>query len=87
MDARSRLQDEAERESHEAGRKGHTGRQFVDVLTLRQILIRRDERGESGAEIEKAMGLKEGIVERLGKVGVAGLAQEAGRAQRVIEIV
>ena len=71
----------------EAGRRGHEGRQFLDVYTIRQILTLRDERGRNSGEIEKALGLKRGVVERLGIQGVAGLAQETGRARREIDMV
>ena len=71
----------------EAGRRGHAGREFLDVFTVRQMLVLRDERGQNAAQIEKALGLKHGTVERLGEVGVVGLAQEVGRAQAAVEIV
>jgi hypothetical protein len=87
LEARARLQDEAEREFMEAGRRGHDGRQFLDVFTIRQILTLRDERGRSSGEIEKTLGLKRGVVERLGMQGVVQLAQETGRARREIDMV
>ena len=87
LDARSKLQDEADKEYLEAGRRGHSGRQFLDIFTIRQILTRRDERRESESKIEKALGLKQGVVERLGNVGVVELAQDSGRAQRGVEVV
>lgn len=82
LDARSKLQELAEVEFLEAGRRGR-GRQFLDIYTIRQILIMRDERGQNAAEIEKALGLKEGVVDRLGVPGVVQLAQEAIAAQKV----
>jgi hypothetical protein len=87
LEARSRLQDEAEREFMEAGRRGHDGRKFLDVYTIRQILTMRDERGRSPGEIEKALGLKSGVVERLGMQGVVELAHEQGRARQEIDMV
>ena len=84
LDARARLQDEADKEFVEAGKRGHEGRQFLDVFTIRQILTLRDGRGRSAAEIEKALGLKKGVVERLGAKGVVGLAQEVGRAEKEV---
>ncbi|KAF2172198.1 hypothetical protein M409DRAFT_17438 [Zasmidium cellare ATCC 36951] len=87
LDARSRLADEAESEFMEAGRRGHEGRQFLDVYQIRQILTLRDQRGKSSAEIERRLGLKNGVVERLGAAGVVELAQETGRAQKEIEMV
>ena len=87
LDARSRLQDEAEREFIEAGRRGHPGREFLDVFTIRQMLILRDQRGKNAAEIEKALGLKQGAVDRLGAKGVVQLVHEIGRAEREVDMV
>lgn len=71
----------------EAGRRGHQGRQFLDVFTIRQMLTMRDEQGKSAAAIEKTLGLKDGAVERLGPKGVFGLAQEMGRAEKEVHVV
>ena len=71
----------------EAGRRGHEGRKFLDVYTIRQILTMRDERGRSAGEIEKTLGLRSGVVERLGTQGVVELAHEQGRARREIDMV
>ncbi|KAK5109689.1 hypothetical protein LTR62_006811 [Meristemomyces frigidus] len=87
LEARSRLADQAELEFQQAGRRGHEGRQFLDVYMIRQILVQRDEKGKSAAEIEKSMGLKRGVVERLGARGVVGLAQQQGRAEKEVFIV
>jgi hypothetical protein len=87
LEARARLQDEAEREFMEAGRRGHEGRQFLDVYTIRQILTMRDERGRNPGQIEKALGLKSGVVGRLGMEGVVELAQEQGRARKEVDMV
>lgn len=87
LHSRSRLADEAEAEFMEAGRRGHEGRQFLDVYQIRQVLTMRDQRGRSDADIEKRLGLKSGVVARLGAAGVVELAQETGRAQKEIEMV
>ncbi|KAK4555108.1 hypothetical protein LTR86_007874 [Recurvomyces mirabilis] len=87
LEARSRLQDQAELEFQQAGRRGHDGRQFLDIYMIRQILVQRDEKGKTSAEIEKSMGLKRGVVERLGPKGVIGLAQQQGRAEKGVHIV
>ena len=87
LDARSRLQGEADKEFRDMGKRGAEGRQFLDVLTIRQILILRDQRGESNEKIEKMLGLKRGVVDRLGPNGVVELAQEVDRAQREINMV
>lgn len=87
LDARAKLQDQAEKEFIEAGRRGHAGRQFLDVYTIRQMLVMRDERGISAGQIEKTMGLKQGSVEKLGPKDMYGLVQEVGRAQKGVDIV
>ncbi|CAK4032063.1 Hypothetical predicted protein [Lecanosticta acicola] len=87
LEARSKLQDGADREFLEAGRRGHQGREFLDVYTIRQILTLRDEQRRKTDDIEKALGLKRGVVDRLGASGVVELAQETGRAQRDINMV
>lgn len=87
LDARARLQDQAEREFLEAGRQGHEGRQFLDVYTIRQMLVMRDERGAKAGSIENALGLRAGTVTRLGANGVLGLVQEVGRAQKGVDMV
>ena len=87
LDARAKLQDEAEREFVEAGKRGHEGRQFLDVYTIRQMLVMRDEQGISAGQIEKTLGLKEGSTGRLGPRDTYGLVQEVGRAQKEVDIV
>jgi len=76
LDARSKIQDEADKEFLEAGRRGHAGRQFLDVSQIRQILVLRDQRGVKAGEIERQLGLKAGVVERLGSSGVVGASQQ-----------
>ncbi|EMC94656.1 hypothetical protein BAUCODRAFT_73528 [Baudoinia panamericana UAMH 10762] len=87
LDARARLQDQADKELQQAGRRGHEGRQFLDVFMIREILVQRDEKGKSAAEIERGMGLRSGVVERLGPAGMVGVAQEQGRAQKGVDMV
>ncbi|KAI9797672.1 MAG: hypothetical protein M1833_005333 [Piccolia ochrophora] len=70
--ARDRLAAEADVESREVGRRGHPGRQFLDVVALRQVLTLRDREGVDGREIERRMGLRSGVVKRLGGRGVVG---------------
>lgn len=69
LDARSRLQDEAEREFLDAGKRGHAGRKFLDVGVIRQVLMMR-ERGMEGADIERRLGLAAGVTRSLGSRGV-----------------
>jgi hypothetical protein len=73
LTARYRLAEEAEREFAETGRKDAQGRQFLDVVTLRQVLMLR-EGGTPAEEIERKLGLREGVVGRLGGRGVVGVA-------------
>ncbi|KXT04246.1 hypothetical protein AC578_7938 [Pseudocercospora eumusae] len=87
LDARAKLQDQAEIEFMEAGRRGHTGREFLDVYQIRQILTMRDEQGRKDEDIERRLGLKRGVVSRLGMQGIVGLAQETGRAEKEIRMV
>lgn len=87
LEARSRLQDEADKEALEAGSKGHPGRQFLDILTIRRMLVMRDQKGDSAEAIEKSMGLKKGVVDRLGAKGVVELATEQGRARQEVDMV
>ncbi|KAI7490045.1 hypothetical protein KC351_g882, partial [Hortaea werneckii] len=64
LDSRAKLQEAADAEFQMAGKRGHEGRQFLDVYMIRQILIERDVQGRSAEEIERKMGLKRGVVER-----------------------
>lgn len=68
--ARERLAQEANEELSQAGRPGHGGKQFLDVLTVKRILTLKEGRngnaGMSDGEIEKALGLKKGLAGRLG---------------------
>jgi hypothetical protein len=54
---------------------GETGakRTFLDVVTLRRVLVLRDK-GVNEGQIEKEMGLMEGLVGRLGRRGVVSAA-------------
>lgn len=73
LEARAQLADEAEREFLEAGKRGSVGRRFLDIGTLRTVVTMRDQRGMSAAEIERVLGLKGGVVGRLGPKGVVGV--------------
>ena len=70
LTARYRLAEEAELEFSNTGRKGSEGRQFLDVVTIRQILVLREEEGLGSGEIERRLGLRKGVVDRLGKRGL-----------------
>ncbi|KAJ5163398.1 uncharacterized protein N7500_005228 [Penicillium coprophilum] len=65
--ARKRLTEAAEREAEHFGRAGHPGRSFLDALTIQQVLTMRDKQGMRRGDIERFLGLKKGVLERLGK--------------------
>ncbi|KAK0731368.1 hypothetical protein B0H67DRAFT_478262 [Lasiosphaeris hirsuta] len=70
LEARRRVEEEADAEFSRVGRSSNNvGREFLDVATIKEALVRR-QRGESAAEIESALKLKPGVVERLGPAGV-----------------
>lgn len=63
---------EAEQEAEEFGRTSHTGRRYLDVMTIRQALAMRDVNGLPGEEVERALRLKGGVMGMLGGKGVVG---------------
>ncbi|KAH7048393.1 hypothetical protein B0J12DRAFT_113959 [Macrophomina phaseolina] len=69
LSARERLAAEAEQEFANLGRKGAAGRTFLDVVELRKVLVLRDQRGKAEGEIERQLGLRQGVVGRLGPKG------------------
>jgi hypothetical protein len=69
LEARKRLQQEAEAEFQGLGRKGSPGREFLDLPTVVQLLKLRDA-GSSPEDIENRLNLKPGVVARLGRQGV-----------------
>jgi hypothetical protein len=81
------LQDQADREAIETGTSGHEGREFLEMYLVKRILQARDGDGMKPGDIERAMGLKAGVVARLGSAGVVELPTEMGRAQKEVEIV
>ena len=72
LQQRSELARRAEAEFEAAARTNSDGREFLDVVILRQILMLRDERGLEEEEIEGKLGLKAGVVRRLGSKGIVG---------------
>jgi hypothetical protein len=72
LTARYRIAEEADAEFANIGRKGSQGRSFIDVQTLRQVLVLREE-GMRGSEIEGRLGLRSGVVRKLGREGVVGV--------------
>lgn len=71
LTARENLLQQAEVEFAKTGR-GDGGKSFLDVSTIRELLQLRDEKGMGGEEIEKRLGLAQGVVGRLGPRGVVG---------------
>lgn len=65
--ARQRLMEAAEKEAEHFGHAGHPGRSFLDALTIQQVLTMRDKQGMRRGDIERFLGLKKGVLERLGK--------------------
>ena len=72
IDARNRLSQAAEAEFGQTGRKGFQGREFLDVVLIRQALMLRDDKGLSDLEIERRLELKSGVMARLGRKGIVG---------------
>ena len=77
LTARGNLAKEAEAEFARVRYEGGGGRKFLDVMTIRQILMFRDEKNLASPEIEKKLGLAPGTVAKLGPKRVVG---EAGMA-------
>ncbi|PBP27407.1 hypothetical protein BUE80_DR001674 [Diplocarpon rosae] len=73
LTARYRLAAEAEREFARTGKSSAEGRRFLDVYTLRQVLVLRDEQGLEARQIERSLGLGEGVVAQLGRRGLVGV--------------
>ena len=72
LQARQRLQEEAEEELLNVGRKGFPGRRFADVSTVRQALLLR-QKGEAEEDVERKLGLRKGRLSVLGKGVVEGV--------------
>ena len=72
LSARSRINTEAEEEFLMLGRKGYQGRRYLDAVTIRQIISMRDENRMSAESIERDLGLRRGIVDKLGGRVVGG---------------
>ncbi|OAG10490.1 uncharacterized protein CC84DRAFT_1184511 [Paraphaeosphaeria sporulosa] len=66
LDARQRIQQEAEQELENVGRKSFKGRKYLDASTIALALMRR-QRGEPDARIEEALSIKKGRLSALKK--------------------
>lgn len=72
--ARNLFAKEAEVEFSKLGKSGYKGRRFLDLDTVGQILVMRDaNEGLGDEEIERRLGLGNGIVKLLGKKGIIGV--------------
>jgi hypothetical protein len=87
LDARARLQAKAEVEERLGRGPSSKGREFLDVFEMRQALLMRDVQGKTAAQIERKLGLKEGVVARLGGRGVLAVVDEQGRERKEVDIV
>ena len=74
LESRARIQNDADTEFLEAGKRDFPGRRYLDVGIIRQILLMRG-RGMSPAQIEKQLELKKGVVTKLGPEGVVGIVE------------
>lgn len=72
LKARARLQKEAEAEFAKTSRSEGGGKRLMDVSTIRQVIVMRDEKGMGESEIEKSLGLAGGVVGALGQKGIIG---------------
>ena len=70
LNRRQKLQEEADQEWENVGRKGFAGRKFIDVGTLRQAITLRDKQQKSPGEIETALRLQNGMIGKLGPKGL-----------------
>lgn len=75
LEARRRLEEQAEAEMESMGRASDQGRELVDVGTVRRVLLLRQQ-GVGDREIEERFGLKTGVVRRLGPAGVVEAVQQ-----------
>lgn len=69
LEARRRLEEQAELEFENIGKSTDKGREFLDVGTIRKILVLRQQ-GEDPSKIEGKLKLKSGVVKRLGRPGI-----------------
>ncbi|KAK2803079.1 hypothetical protein FQN50_007160 [Emmonsiellopsis sp. PD_5] len=75
LSARSQLESAAAHELATIGRQSHAGREFLDVMTIKQILAMRDVQGVEGGVIERRLRLRGGVVGVLGGEGVVGVVR------------
>ncbi|KAK0747912.1 hypothetical protein B0T21DRAFT_343631 [Apiosordaria backusii] len=66
LEARRRLEEKAKAEMEDWGKSSHQGKELLDIGTIKKIFVLRDK-GESEQVIEEKLGLKKGVVARLGR--------------------
>jgi hypothetical protein len=69
LEVRRRLEAQAKRELENMGKSTDKGREFLDIGTVKQILVLR-QGGASSTDIEARLRLKPGVVARLGPKGM-----------------
>ena len=67
LEARKKLSEQADAEVEQYGRRGFQGRRFLDVTTIRQIIVMRDQQGMKETDIESQLELHPGVVAKLAK--------------------
>lgn len=70
LSSRARIASAAEKEAEVLGRPDHEGREFIDVVTIRQLLQMRNRQNLPDEQIERLLRLKKGVVSRLGPKGL-----------------
>ena len=73
LEARRKLEAEAQAELDSLGKLTDKGRQFLDIATIKQALVLRD-RGVAASDIESQLGLRPGLVAKLGPKGLVSPA-------------
>lgn len=66
LENRRRLEEQAKREMEDWGKSTHQGKELLDIGTIKKIFV-LSEQGESDQAIEKQLGLKKGVVAKLGR--------------------
>lgn len=69
LEARRRLQQEAEEDFEAMGRAGSHGRRFIDMRTMVQAMQMRAQ-GSAPADIEKKLNLQPRLLEMLGRPSI-----------------
>ncbi|KAK0668232.1 hypothetical protein QBC41DRAFT_124025 [Cercophora samala] len=66
LENRRRLEAQAKSEMEDWGKSTHQGKELLDIGTIKKIFV-LSEQGESEQAIEKQLGLKKGVVSKLGR--------------------